>query len=64
MTNVIPLITHRAEDPVVSYAEASYFDGYAFQHIADWQEENRLRRIRERHRVAIDRRRGSRSFRV
>lgn len=30
------------------YAEMSYFDGYHFQHIAQWQEQKRLQRIRER----------------
>lgn len=30
----------------MNYAEASYFDGYAFQHIAEWQEQQRLHRIR------------------
>lgn len=29
------------------YAEASYFDGYHFQHIAAYHEELRLRRIRK-----------------
>lgn len=27
------------------YAEASYFDGYHFQHIAAWEEQKRLKRI-------------------
>jgi hypothetical protein len=27
------------------YAELSYFDGYHFQHLADWQEVQRLKRI-------------------
>lgn len=31
-----------------SYSEAAYFDGYHFQHIADWQEAKRLARIRTR----------------
>ncbi len=34
-----------APQPVVSYAEASYFDGYHFQHIAAWAEHHRLLRI-------------------
>lgn len=29
-----------------SYSEASYFDGYAFQHIADYLEHERLARIK------------------
>lgn len=29
-----------------SYAEASYFDGYAFQHIAHFEEQARLARLR------------------
>lgn len=39
-----------------SYSEASYFDGYAFQHIADWQEAKRLARIRTQAIKALDRR--------
>lgn len=31
-----------------SYSEASYFDGFHFQHIAAYQEELRLRGIRKR----------------
>jgi hypothetical protein len=30
-----------------NYGEWSYFDGYAFAHIAAWQDEQRLRRIRK-----------------
>lgn len=30
---------------VRNYSEASYFGGYHFQHIADWLENERLRRI-------------------
>lgn len=29
----------------VLYSEASYFDGYHFQHIAAWQDHLRLRRL-------------------
>lgn len=29
------------------YSEASYFDGYAFAHIAAWEEHNRLSRARK-----------------
>lgn len=41
---------------VSSYAEASYFDGYAFQHIADFLEMQRLRDIDRRALSIIDRR--------
>lgn len=30
------------------YSEASYFDGYHFKHIADWQEKKRLERIKKK----------------
>lgn len=39
------------------YSEAAYFDGYAFQHIADWQESKRLARIAKQCRDAIQRER-------
>lgn len=39
-----------------NYAEWSYFDGYAFQHIAAWQEAERLKRIRTTAIKALDRR--------
>jgi len=29
----------------MTYSEASYFDGYHFQHIAAWEEERRLKNI-------------------
>lgn len=29
----------------MDYAEASYFDGYAFQHIAAYYEERRIKRL-------------------
>lgn len=48
-----------------SYSEASYFDGYHFQHIADFQEEQRLRRIRKSAQQAVrsmERRKGGRSL--
>lgn len=32
--------------PLASYSEASFFDGYHFQHIAAWEETKRLERIR------------------
>jgi len=41
----------------MDYAEASYFDGYAFQHIADWRERERLARIEKRSREAFQRNR-------
>lgn len=40
-----------------SYSEASYFDGYAFQHIADWQDAKRLARIAKQCRDSIARER-------
>lgn len=39
----------------MDYAEASYFDGYHFQHIAAYNEEQRLRRIRKESRAAAER---------
>jgi hypothetical protein len=33
---------------ISSYSEAAFFDGYHFQHIAAYQEEQRLRGIRKR----------------
>lgn len=39
-----------------SYSEASYFDGYAFQHIAAYEESKRLARIRTQAIKALDRR--------
>lgn len=39
------------------YAEASYFDGYHFQHIAAWLEFRRLQGIRRRNAAMIERRR-------
>lgn len=44
----------------MDYAEASYFDGYAFQHIATYHENARLKRLRREAARAHDRRRGSR----
>ncbi len=43
------------------YAEAAYFDGCAVQHIADYYEHLRLKRLRAQARVAIERRTGSRA---
>lgn len=40
----------------MDYAEASYFDGYHFQHIAAYNEEQRLRRIAKQSRQAYERR--------
>lgn len=39
-----------------NYAEWSYFDGYAFAHIAAWQDANRLKRIRTEAIKMLDRR--------
>lgn len=44
----------------MSYSEATYFDGYAFAHIAAWQEAARLARIDRTAKAAIDRRKGGR----
>lgn len=47
------------------YSEASYFDGYHYQHIADWQEHQRLERIRREAQKLVqraDRRRGGRAL--
>lgn len=40
----------------VLYSEASYFDGYHFQHIADFEEHKRIARIRTTAIKALDRR--------
>lgn len=37
------------------YAEASYFEGYHFAHIAAWIDHKRVRRLREAGRRAIRR---------
>lgn len=46
----------------MDYAESSYFDGAAFQHIADFRELERLERINKRNRdsIARERRRNGR----
>lgn len=47
------------------YSELAYFDGHHFAHIAAWQEERRLARIRARNTAAIrstERRRGGRAL--
>lgn len=44
----------------MSYSEASYFDGYHFQHIAAWEEMRRLQGIRARACRMIERRRNPR----
>ncbi len=44
----------------VLYAEASYFDGYHFQHIAAYEEAKRLARKRAEAIKALDRRKRSR----
>lgn len=38
------------------YSEASYFDGYHFQHIAAYEEHKRIERIRTTAIKAMDRR--------
>jgi len=39
----------------MSYSESSYFDGYHFQHIAAYQERQRLVRIRQKaHRIHME----------
>lgn len=38
------------------YAEASYFDGYHFQHIAAWEDYKRLQRIQRQLFVMRERR--------
>lgn len=59
-------MTHRFTRPACpvgqNYAEASYFDGYHFQHIAAFQEECRLRRIRKQGARMIERRRNGRGI--
>lgn len=39
------------------YSELAYFEGYAFQHIAAFEEHKRLQRIRANAMRALDRRR-------
>ena len=48
-----PLATKEVVPGGVLYDEASYFDGYHFQHIADWLEMKRLRRIESRARASV-----------
>lgn len=38
------------------YSEASYFDGYAFAHIAAWEDHRRIQRKRAEARAAHERR--------
>lgn len=64
---MLQLVTSPAPAPVrapcpvgQNYAEASYFDGYAYQHIAEWQEMRRLQGIRARACRMIERRRNPR----
>lgn len=40
----------------MDYAEASYFDGYAFQHIAAYKDVLRLKAIDKANRQVLDRR--------
>lgn len=44
----------------VSYSEAAYFDGYAFAHVAAWEEEKRLKLIHKRAEQFFDRRKNGR----
>ena len=44
----------------MDYAEASYFEGYHFQHIAAWRENARVKGIQRRHQVYHDRNAGER----
>lgn len=44
-----------------NYAEASYFDGYHFQHIAAYLDSRRLKRLRREAARAVDRRRNGRA---
>lgn len=51
-------------DPVgQNYAEASFFDGYHFTHIAAWQEMRRLQGIEREALRVIERRRNGRARR-
>lgn len=43
------------------YAEAAYFDGAHVQHIADYFEQQRLKRLRRDAARMVERRRGSRA---
>ncbi len=52
----------KGKNMISSYSEASYFDGYAFQHIAAWQEEQRLKNARRNAAKAFDRRRNGRAL--
>lgn len=61
MTNVRPFPADAPPPPVgIIYSEASYFDGYHFQHIAEWEEQRRLKRIRDNCRKLAERRRNRR----
>lgn len=46
------------------YSEAAYFDGAHVQHIAEYYEQKRLKRIRDDSRRALDRRLTPRGFRL
>lgn len=50
----------------MDYAEASYFDGYHFSHVAAYCEHKRLARINaaNRRHVEAERRRNGRAFRL
>lgn len=60
---MLTLVSNRPACPVgQNYAEASFFDGYHFQHIAAWQEHLRLQRIERNARRSFERRKGSRGI--
>jgi hypothetical protein len=43
---------HHAIPWIVSYSEASFFDGFHFHHIAAWEQWKRLRALNEKARRA------------
>ncbi len=66
---VYNLNAHNHKPLHCSYSEASYFDGYYYQHIAAYEEHKRLKEIDRRNRVAYERsarerRAGSRSIHI
>lgn len=58
--NFTPALPQRT----ASYSEAAYFDGEHCQHIADWEEQKRLKRIRKNACKAVEneRRRNGRAL--
>lgn len=57
---VYNLNAHNHKPLHCSYSEASYFDGYHYQHIAAFEEHKRLKAIERRNRVAYERSAGER----